>query len=88
MNLKNLKKKLIQLTQHWNHRPPVYGKRTLRIAFEFGVVLSEVAKERGIELTPETSERAEKILINELKINGLKKTALNFTPLVLAVLEV
>jgi len=34
------------------------------------------------------SERAEEILIKELKINGLEKTALNFTPLILAVLEV
>jgi len=70
------------------HRPPIYGKKTLKIAFEFGLVLSEVAKKKGIALTPEISERAEKILINELKINGLNKTALNFTPLILSVLEV
>jgi len=51
-------------------------------------VLSEVAKDKGVELTPEISERAEKILINELKISGLNKTALNFTPLIMTVLEV
>jgi len=70
------------------YRPPIYGKKTLRISFEFGLVLSEVAKNKGVTLTPEISERAEEILINEFKINGLNKTALNFTPLILAVLEV
>jgi hypothetical protein len=69
-------------------RLPIYGNQTLKIAFEFGVVLSEVAKEKGIALTPEISARAEEILINELRINGLKKTALNFVPLILATLEV
>lgn len=69
-------------------RLPVYGNKDLRVAFEFGVILSEVAKEKGVELTPEISERAEQILIEELKLNGLTKTALNFVPLVLASLEV
>jgi hypothetical protein len=77
MKLKNLK-----------YRFPIYGNKTLKIAFEFGVVLSEVAKEKEIKLTPEISERAEKILINELNTKGLNATALNFIPLILAALEV
>jgi len=67
---------------------PIYGNKTLRLAFEFGLVLSEVAKERKIELTSEISSRAEDILIQELGEKGFRKTALNFIPLVLAVLEV
>ena len=67
---------------------PIYGKKTLKLALEFGVVLSEVAKERKIEIKPETTEKAEEIFINELKINGYEKTALNFVPLILAALEV
>jgi hypothetical protein len=67
---------------------PIYGKKTLRLAFEFGLVLSEVAKEKGITVTSEISARAEEILINELRINGFEKTALNFVPLVLASFEV
>jgi len=66
---------------------PIYGNKTLKIAFEFGLVLSETAKSMEIELTPEISARAEEVLIKELKINGMKKTALNFVPLILAVLE-
>lgn len=70
------------------YRPPVYGKKTLRIAFEFGLVLSEVAKEKRVELTTEMSTKAQNMLIRELRTTGLQKTAMNFIPLVLAVLEV
>jgi hypothetical protein len=66
----------------------IYGPKTLRLAFEFGLVLSEVAKERKMELTSEISGRAESILIKELKDKGFRKTALNFIPLILAALEI
>ena len=69
-------------------RPPLYGKKTLKIAFEFGLVLSEVAREKKVELTSELSIRAEDILIQELADKGFKKTALNFVPLILAALEI
>lgn len=70
------------------YHPPIYGKHTLRVAMEFGVVMSEVAKEKKVKLTPEMITAAEDLLINELKINGLQKTAVNFVPLILAVFEV
>ena len=70
------------------NRPPIYGKKTLKIALEFGLNLSEVAKSMNKKLTPEIVTRAENILIEELKIKGLKKTALNFVPLILAAFEV
>jgi len=81
--MKNLKKLLpIQLS-----RPPIYGKKSLLFAFEFALVLSESAKDMGVKITPEISARAEEVIINELRINGLRKSSLNFIPLVLAVLE-
>jgi hypothetical protein len=71
------------------NNPAVYNKKNiLLLAFEFGLVLSETAKERGIAVTPEISARAEEILIKELRTNGVEKTALNFVPLILAALEV
>ena len=79
MKLQNLKNKI--------SRPPVYGKKTLRIAFEFGMVLSETAKKLKIKMTAEKVATAEEILIRELKENGLEKTALNMLPLILAILE-
>jgi len=69
-------------------RPAIYGDKSLKLAFEFGLVLSETAKTRKIELTPEISARAEEIFIKELRSRGLKKTAIGFLPLILATLEV
>jgi len=83
-----MKNKIKKQISKIKYRPPIYGKKTLRVALEFGVVLSEVAKKQKIELTEEITVRAENILIQELKINGLQKTVMNFTPLVLAALEV
>jgi hypothetical protein len=61
-------------------------EETIKIAFEFGIILSETAKGYNIEMTPEISKEAEEILLKELKMNGTEKTALNFVPLVMAVL--
>ena len=69
-------------------KPPLHSDLTLTIAFEFAVVLSGVAKERGIEMTPEISARAQEILSKELKEKGTYSVAMNFTPLILAALEV
>ena len=68
-------------------RLPVFGKKTVLLSFEFGLVLSETAKDKNIEITPHISAMAEKIFLSELKENGFRKTALNFTPLILACLE-
>lgn len=68
-------------------RLPIYGNKSLMLAYEFGLILSEVAKENNIEVTRDISERAEKILINEIRTKGWKKTVLNMLPLVMAVLE-
>ena len=69
------------------HPIPIYGPRTVMLALEFGMLLSEVAKEKGEVMTPELTQRAEKIFLNEIKLNGFKGTALNFTPLILASFE-
>ena len=66
---------------------PIYGNKTLRLAMEFGIVLSEVAKERKIELTPEISARAEEIFIKEIREQGLESVACQFVPLVLVCFE-
>lgn len=80
-----LKKKIAKKIKY---RPPIYGKKTLLIAFEFGAILSEVAMKNKIELDKEIILRAEKILLQELRTNGLQNTAMNFTPLILAALEI
>jgi hypothetical protein len=67
---------------------PYYTKQELLFCFEFGLVLSETAKAMDKEVTSEVSKRAEDILINELSLHSLEKTAYDFTPLILAALEV
>lgn len=37
------------------------------LAFEYGVILSQVAQEQGVEMTPELMEKAEFMLENEFK---------------------
>jgi len=68
-------------------RPPVYGNKTLKLSFEFGLILSETAKGMDIKLTPEMADKAENIIVRELKENGLQKTAVNFIPLMMTMLE-
>lgn len=67
---------------------PIYNQKELKLAFEFGLILSEVAKDRDVKLTKEMSTQAQYILINELKTRGFKKTSLDFVPLILAVFEI
>lgn len=67
---------------------PIYSNKTVRLALEFGLVVSEVAKERNFTMTPEITKRAEKIFINELKTKSLENIAVNFVPLILACFEV
>jgi hypothetical protein len=68
-------------------RLPIYGTKTLRLAFEFGLILSEVAKEQNVVLTKDIVARAQSVFINEINTKGFKKTALGFVPLILAVFE-
>ena len=70
------------------HPIPIYGKKTMLLAFEFGLVISDTARTRNIRLDREIAERAEEIFFEEIRLNGFKKTALNFTPLILAALEI
>jgi len=44
---------------------PIYSKKKLLLAFEYGVILSEVAKEKNIPLTSEITGRMEEIIKKE-----------------------
>jgi hypothetical protein len=67
---------------------PLYNKKELRLAFEFALVLSDVATKMKVELTKELSIKAQEMLINELRTRGFKKTSKEFIPLIMASLEV
>ena len=66
---------------------PIYGNQKLALAFEFGVVLGQVAQDLKIEVTPEMVARAEKVLAQEFPACTAQNLAVMMTPLVLAILE-
>lgn len=68
-------------------RPSIYGNKTLRLAMEFSLILSEVAKDKKIEITPEIALRSQNIFINEVRTRGLQKVACDFVPLILSCFE-
>ena len=65
----------------------LFGKKKLLLAFEYGVILSQVAKEHNVELTPEIVKRAEQVLINEFQTKSPTKLAVEMTPNILAIFE-
>ena len=47
--------------------PKTDGEKVLKIAFEYGLVFAEVARQQKIVLTKELTEKMEKIFLSELK---------------------
>lgn len=66
---------------------PIYGDKKLRLAFEYGVVLADVAKQQGVEVTPELIARAEEIIVNEFSRRSASKVACEMTVNLLAAFE-
>lgn len=65
-----------------------FGKKKLFLAFEYGVVLADVAQKQGIELTPEIVARAEKMLENEFRNETASHLAVTMVPNILSVFEI
>lgn len=65
----------------------IFGKKKLLLAFEFGIVLSDVAKDLNIEMTREIVLRAEKLLENEMRHSTASDFACKMNVYTLAVLE-
>jgi hypothetical protein len=65
----------------------LYNKQKLLLAFEYGLVLSDVAKQKGVELTPEIVKRAEDLLEKEFKANTASYNATHMVPNLLAIFE-
>ncbi len=64
-----------------------YNKQKTILAFEFAIVLSDVAKDMGIPMTREIVERAENLLDAELAKETAEHFAGHMNILALAVLE-
>lgn len=64
-----------------------YGKKKAILAFEFAIVLSDVAKQLKIEMTAEIVKRSETLLENELGPKTAKHFACHMHMYALAILE-
>lgn len=66
---------------------PIFGRKKLLLAFEYGVILSETAKAQGVEMTPELISRAEIMIENEFRAGSPMRLAVDITPNILSVFE-
>jgi hypothetical protein len=66
---------------------PLFGKQKLLLAFEYGVILSQVAKEQKLELTPEIMARCEEVILKEFTEKSGDRVALDMVPNLLASIE-
>ncbi len=64
-----------------------YGKKKTMLAFEFAIVLSDVAKDLNIPMTTDIVQRAEKLLENELGPKSEQDFATKMSLYALAILE-
>ena len=66
---------------------PFYGKKKLRLAFEYGVTIGDVAKWQNVVLIPKIIERAEEIIISEFSSKSASKVANEMQVNLLAIFE-
>lgn len=66
---------------------PLYGKKKLRLAFEYGLTIAQTAHEMKVEMTPELIERAEEMIVGEFTDQSAQHVALNMVPNILTAFE-
>lgn len=66
---------------------PIFGKKKLLLAFEAGLLIDQVAKQQGREVTKELVERTEKIILQEFSENSAERIAINMVPIILSSFE-
>ncbi len=64
-----------------------FQKKKTFLAFEYGLVLAEVAMKQGVELTPELVEKAERMIEGEFQKNGVSRLAVDIVPNIMSVFE-
>jgi hypothetical protein len=63
------------------------SKKKTRLAFLFGFIFSDVAKEMKIELTPGMIDHASQLILRELSENSVFKIQANMHSTVLAIMQ-
>lgn len=79
-----MKTMLHKLTRH---RKRNEARAKILLAFEYGILLADVAKQQGVEMTPELVKRAEVMIENEFATQSASHLAGNVVPNLLTVFE-
>lgn len=66
---------------------PLFSKKKLILAFEYGVILAKFTQDKNVELTPEIISRCENIIEKEFTTKSANRVALDMIPNLLASLE-
>jgi hypothetical protein len=74
--MKNILKKL-----------PRFNQQKLLLAFEYGVIIGDVARERGMVVTPEMVVKAEEMILNEFLSKSAERLSVEMIPNILATFE-
>ena len=65
----------------------LFGKNKLLLAFEYGLILSQVAQKQNIEVTPEITKRAEDMITDSFTTSNSEKIAVDMIPNILSIFE-
>ena len=81
-------KYLKQLIQKLKPKIPIYGNRKLIASLEYGLIIADVAKKQGVELTKEMVESIEKMILTEFKAKNVQRLAIEMVPNILSCFEI
>lgn len=65
---------------------PLYSKKKLILAFEYAIVMSNVAKEQKVDLTMELVREAEEMILNEFH-KSPTKISVDMLPNILSIFK-
>lgn len=68
-------------------RLPLFGRKKLLLAFEYGVIMAETAVAQKVPLTPQLIEKAERMIEGEFRIQTPTRLAVDIVPNVLTAFE-
>ncbi len=67
--------------------PKFYSRQKLLLAFEYALVIADVARTHNVEITPELVKRAEEMLVSEFSKKNPTRLSVDMLPNVLSVFE-
>jgi hypothetical protein len=69
------------------HQLPRFNKQKLLLSFEYGVIIGDVAREKGMVVTPEMVVKAEEMILKEFLSKSPERLSVEMIPNILATFE-